>query len=547
MSTRPPTPPLPADVLDDLLEDYTVRRLLGHGGMGAVYLAHHTALDREVAIKVLPAELSADASFAKRFEREARSMARMDHPHIVRVHDFGRTRDGHPYFVMEFIDGCDLHHLIHNGKIDVPQALQIVTQICDALSYAHSMGIVHRDIKPSNVLIDRQGRVKIADFGLARPLEERKAESSALTQSGSVLGTLEYMAPEQLMGKPADHRADIYALGVLIYELLTGDVPRGAWCPPSGVRPMDARLDEVVQRALQPKPEDRYQQVVEVKKDVTSVLEGRPQVPPIRRSWLGVAAVVLIVVLTATLWIMQKPTPPTSAVMVTAPEPQKAEAELKIETKPSPAPGPEVVAAPPVLTQAPAPKPPAMPPQTLPKAEPVLPPAPVPVMKSAASTDLKELEMLGMRWNADSTEPWKGHVKPRESGFEIGPVDGAGALTLRRADGALLNLGERVGARWRVEAQVGQENTAAVLITLVDDAGRRRSWRLKPESFNTGTPRTHTHFLPLREADFVNAAASFGPRLETAGFDLSQVRELRLEGSEGVVHWIMLKLGITEG
>ena len=505
---------------------FRLERPLGHGGMGAVYLAHHTALDREVAIKVLPVELSAEASFAKRFEREARSMARMDHPHIVRVYDFGRTQDGHPYFVMEFIDGCDLHHLIQNGKIDVPQALQIVTQICDALSYAHSMGIVHRDIKPSNVLIDRQGRVKIADFGLARPMEERKAESSALTQSGSVLGTLEYMAPEQLMGKPADHRADIYALGVLIYELLTGDVPRGAWRPPSGVKPMDARLDEVVQRALQPKPEDRYQQVVEVKKDVTSVLEGRPQVPPLRKGWLGAVVAVLLVAVAASLWMNQKPVA----------SPPVVEPERK----------PEVVAAVPVPAAPPLPEPATMLPQTPPKVD-LPPPAPVPVVKPVPSAVLKDVELVGVRWSASSTGMWQGRVMPKESGFELGPVDGAGVLTLVRADGGLLDLKDRADARWRVEAQVGEENTAALLITLVDDAGCKRSWRLKPQSFNTGTPRTHTHFLPLKEADFVNATASFGPRLDTPDFDLGRVKEVRVESTGGTAHWIVLKLGVTEG
>ncbi|MDP1586794.1 MAG: serine/threonine-protein kinase, partial [Prosthecobacter sp.] len=217
---QPPTP----EELAALLPQYEIESLLGRGGMGAVYRGKQAALDRAVAIKLLPAELAADAEFMSRFQREARTLARLQHPGIVAVHDFGQTSQGHLYFVMEFVNGTDLARLIHGPGINPVQALEVITQICDALQYAHSQGVIHRDIKPANVLINTEGRAKLADFGLARPTSE---ETASLTRSNVVMGTPDYMAPEQMAGNAghADHRADLYALGVMLYEMLTGQTP----------------------------------------------------------------------------------------------------------------------------------------------------------------------------------------------------------------------------------------------------------------------------------------------------------------------------------
>ena len=248
-----------------------ILELLGIGGMGAVYKARQMELDRMVAVKILPPEVSADPAFAERFTREARALARLSHPNIVAVHDFGRTGDGLFYFVMEYVDGVNLRQAIQSGHMDPKQALAIVPQICDALQFAHDEGIVHRDIKPENILIDKRGRVKIADFGLAKLLGQEAADHR-LTATQQVMGTLRDMAPEQMEGtKSVDHRADIYSLGVVFYELLTGELPVGRFAPPSKKVEIDVRLDEVVLRALEMEPEKRYQHASELKTDVENV------------------------------------------------------------------------------------------------------------------------------------------------------------------------------------------------------------------------------------------------------------------------------------
>jgi tRNA A-37 threonylcarbamoyl transferase component Bud32 len=244
--------------------------LLGQGGMGAVYKARHKELDRLVAVKILPAEVSRDPAFAQRFSREARAMARLNHPHIVNVYDSGRAGDLY-FLVMEYVDGVNLRQAIQAGHLSPQDALAIVPQICDALQFAHDEGIVHRDIKPENILIDQRGRVKIADFGLAKLLGAAEMDHT-LTQSHQVMGTLRYMAPEQMEGARAvDHRADIYSLGVVFYELLTGELPLGRFAPPSKKVQIDVRLDEVVLRTLEKEPEQRYQHASQVKSEVESI------------------------------------------------------------------------------------------------------------------------------------------------------------------------------------------------------------------------------------------------------------------------------------
>ncbi len=276
-------PPRPEDLAPHFPQ-LEILELLGHGGMGVVYKARQLRLDRLVALKILPPELGRDPAFAERFAREARALARLSHPRIVGVHDFGEA-GGLFYLVMEFVNGLNLRGLLRRGRLKPEEALRIVPQVCEALQYAHEEGIVHRDIKPENILLDRRGNVKIADFGLAKLLGMMTPDS-VLTGSRQVIGTLRYMAPEQ-MERPltVDHRADIYSLGVVFYEMLTGELPMGRFAPPSKRAEVDVRLDEVVLRALEKEPERRYQHVSEVKTEVES-LSGRPE-PPGTRPGLG--------------------------------------------------------------------------------------------------------------------------------------------------------------------------------------------------------------------------------------------------------------------
>lgn len=235
-----------------------ILELLGQGGMGAVYKARQRELGRLVALKILPPEIGDDDSFAERFTREARALARLAHSHIVLIYDFGRA-GGLFYILMEYVDGANLRQTMATGRLTSNEALAIIPQICEALQFAHDEGIVHRDIKPENILIDKRGRVKIADFGLAK-LVGADAGDHPLTATHQVMGTLRYMAPEQTQGsREVDHRADIYSLGVVFYELLTGDLPMGRFAPPSKRVQIDVRLDEIVLKALEQQPEQRYQ------------------------------------------------------------------------------------------------------------------------------------------------------------------------------------------------------------------------------------------------------------------------------------------------
>ena len=190
------------------LPQYEILEMLGRGGMGVVYKARQLQLDRVVALKILPLVDALTPDFVERFRREARSLAKLSHPNIVGVHDFGES-GGLYYFAMEFVDGVNLRDMIRSGKMKPEEALAVVPKICDALQFAHEEGVVHRDVKPENILIDKRGRVKIADFGLAKLLR-RELTDHTLTMSGMTLGTPRYMAPEQL-DKPetVDHRADI--------------------------------------------------------------------------------------------------------------------------------------------------------------------------------------------------------------------------------------------------------------------------------------------------------------------------------------------------
>jgi len=252
--------------------------IIGRGGMGVVYKARQPKLDRYVALKLLPQALAVEPAFAERFNREARVLARLNHPNIVTVHDFGQS-GGFCYLLMEYVDGVNLRQAMRAGRFSPSQALALVPRICEALQFAHSEGVLHRDIKPENILLDLRGRVKIADFGIAKLLGEAR-ERPTLTASGVAMGTPHYMAPEQLEHpEDVDQRADIYSLGVVFYEMLTGELPIGRFAPPSQKSSVDPRVDEVVLHALEKEREKRYCSAGEVKTRVDAINATPP--PPV--------------------------------------------------------------------------------------------------------------------------------------------------------------------------------------------------------------------------------------------------------------------------
>lgn len=239
------------------LQGIEIEGEIGRGGMGAVYLGRQRSLNREVAVKVLAPELADDPVFLQRLEREARVMAGLRHPNIVAVHDFHQTPDG-AAIVMEFIEGGSLREklLQHPQGLPPHEAIAILRHIAAGLSAAHASGVIHRDVKPENVLLDGDGHVRVTDFGLALPLQER---SQRLTLTSTAAGTVDYMAPEQFKGGDPDPRLDLFALGVIAYELLTGHTPRGSFDPPHHLRPeVPEHVGRAVMRALRPSPAERF-------------------------------------------------------------------------------------------------------------------------------------------------------------------------------------------------------------------------------------------------------------------------------------------------
>jgi predicted Ser/Thr protein kinase len=272
------SPPHPL-ALKSLFPQLEILELLGHGGMGAVYRARQRGLDRMVALKILPPQISTEPGFAERFAREARALARLSHPNIVTIFDLGKSGSLY-YFLMEFVDGVNLRQLLQSHHLTPQESLGMMPQICEALEYAHGEGVVHRDIKPENILLDQKGRVKVADFGLSKLLEPGPKDMQ-LTQTGQVLGTIHYMAPEQLE-KPleVDQRADIYALGVLLYEMLTGELPLGRFELPSKKAAVDSRLDELVLQAMERNPRQRCQSVSEIRLRLEAVAGVASKISP---------------------------------------------------------------------------------------------------------------------------------------------------------------------------------------------------------------------------------------------------------------------------
>ncbi|MFO0980090.1 MAG: serine/threonine-protein kinase [Planctomycetaceae bacterium] len=279
--------PLSTDFVAQYFPQMEIVEVLGQGGMGTVFKAKQTKLDRLVAVKIIRPETANDPAFAERFMREAKTLARLNHPSIVGVHDFGEidltaasANSGNPvrgtlfYFIMEYVDGANLRQLMQSGQISPDMALGVVQQVCDALQYAHGEGVVHRDIKPENIMLDTKGRVKIADFGLAK-LAEGSGNDWTLTGTHQVMGTPRYMAPEQMAGsRDVDHRADIYSLAVVFYEMLTGTIPMGHFAPPSKKAAVDVRFDEVILKAMATEPDLRFQSVRDLRAGLDHIASG---------------------------------------------------------------------------------------------------------------------------------------------------------------------------------------------------------------------------------------------------------------------------------
>jgi serine/threonine-protein kinase len=312
-------------VVGELVADrYEVEELVGAGGMSSVYRAHDRLLDRKVALKVMHQHYGGDPEHVERFRREARSVAALSHPNVVTVIDRGEHR-GRQFIVFEYVDGENLKQLIQRrGPAPVATALELAIQIAQALSFAHRHGLVHRDVKPQNVLLNGDGRAKVTDFGIARSLDVQQG----VTQTGTVLGTSEYIAPEQAQGRNVDEQTDVYSLGVVLYELLSGHVPfagenfvavamRHINDPPPPLadsRPdVPARVEAAVRRAMAKEPSDRFATMADLCAELeaclaelqgaTQVLPGHsppppsPRRPPRRRAsaWPVVVALALLI------------------------------------------------------------------------------------------------------------------------------------------------------------------------------------------------------------------------------------------------------------
>jgi eukaryotic-like serine/threonine-protein kinase len=281
-----------------LSDRYELGEILGFGGMSEVHIARDTRLHRDVAVKVLRADLARDPSFYLRFRREAQNAAALNHPAIVAVYDTGEAETPNgplPYIVMEYVDGVTLRDIVHTeGPIPPKRAIEIIADACQALNFSHQHGIVHRDVKPANIMISKNNAVKVMDFGIARALADT---GNSVTQTAAVIGTAQYLSPEQARGETVDARSDVYSLGCVLYEILTGEPPfigdspvavayqhvREDPVPPSqrhtGISP---ELDAVVLKALAKNPDNRYQTAAEMRTDLIRVHSGEaPEAPKV--------------------------------------------------------------------------------------------------------------------------------------------------------------------------------------------------------------------------------------------------------------------------
>ena len=256
------------DELAPLFPGYEIQALIATGGMGAVYRAVQKSLDRNVALKILPVEFSEDAEFCASFEAEAKAMARLNHPNLIGVYDFG-SAEGMLYIVMEFVAGQSLSHTVHGHMMAPSEAIRLASAICGGLAHAHYNHIVHRDIKPSNILIDQEGQPKIGDFGLAHPLGRKVQDSD------TIYGTPGYTAPEVLEAPDSvDQRADVFSVGVLLHELLTGKMPSEDQRPASVICGCDPRFDTIIRKATMPAPAARYSDIGELARDLKEIAKS---------------------------------------------------------------------------------------------------------------------------------------------------------------------------------------------------------------------------------------------------------------------------------
>jgi serine/threonine protein kinase len=267
---RVPNAPAP-EHLNQILPHgrYLADAIIGMGGMGVVYRGIQVNLNRPIAIKLMRRGDGAAYAFEDRFRREAIAMGQLNHPNIVSIYDFDLIENDYLFFVMEYVEGTDLAEIMRTGGMTPQLTLMLLPQICHALEYAHSRGIVHRDIKPANIMVTRRGEVKVTDFGLAKKFDQL---NSFVTMTNMIMGTPEYAAPEQVDAhREVDHRADIYALGVMIYQMLTGGLPRGSWQPPSVKPGVDPRLDAIVIKAMMQDRNQRYQSITEMRAAIEAI------------------------------------------------------------------------------------------------------------------------------------------------------------------------------------------------------------------------------------------------------------------------------------
>lgn len=292
-------------MIGQTISHYRILEKLGEGGMGVVYIAEDTKLDRKVALKFLPSHLCQDEASRTRFTREAKAAAKLDHSNIVPVYEVGEFQ-GCPFFAMAYIEGKSLREAIKEGKLTVSEAIELTIQICEGLNEAHNMGVVHRDIKPGNIIIDRKNKARLLDFGLATVMGEKK-----LTKTGSTLGTVGYMSPEQVKGEKADHRSDLFSVGVLLYEMITGrlpfeaeheaaihynivnEVPEPLARYKSG---LTGELQQIVDKALAKDPSLRYQHADGMLADLKRLKVESGPAKKGRFGWWVAAGIALIVV-----------------------------------------------------------------------------------------------------------------------------------------------------------------------------------------------------------------------------------------------------------
>lgn len=264
--------------LQELFPNLEILSFVGHGGMGTYYRARHPKLDRLAAVKILPVNPDIDAELIENFKKEAKAMARLNHTNIIGIYEFMETKST-LYLVMEFVEGDIFERLINTRSFDHNEIIAIISQICAALTHAHQRGVIHRDLRPGNTLLNKNGLVKVGDFGLARLMGEELFRRK-MTETNLAMGTMDYVAPEQLEpGQPVDHRADIYSLGMMIYKLITRILPQGTLIEPSKLVPnLDPRMDELVIRCLQRDPANRYQNIHELWTDIDRIHQDRKPV-----------------------------------------------------------------------------------------------------------------------------------------------------------------------------------------------------------------------------------------------------------------------------